>query len=251
MTTGHHSRSGVWISADFRDNLIIDRYDPVFASMRASKRKHLHSANSEDAVTWNVFRSLRQVDPAAWLPALFGAAFPGQVHPHSEHATVELWKTVSPPPSLRLDADEGESEVDVVIETPSWVWFVEAKLRGDISTRTAARGDRDQVLRNLDVGSYYAGVRLFYFSLLVANRTRSEAGAKAVAEYASLARPRELLAAHRPDGLRNLSGVSLLTWGDLGDVLDDAAAAAVRPDEREYAARARDWMAEKGLGRPV
>jgi len=67
---GHVSPSGVFIAEDFRTNLIIDRYDPVFADMRASKLKHLRSANSEDAVTWNVFRSLRQIAPQAWLPVL-------------------------------------------------------------------------------------------------------------------------------------------------------------------------------------
>ena len=44
---GRLSPSGVQIAADFRDNLIIDRYDPVFAGMRASKLKHLRSADSE------------------------------------------------------------------------------------------------------------------------------------------------------------------------------------------------------------
>jgi hypothetical protein len=34
---GHLTPSGVLIAADFRANLIIDRYDPVFADMRASK----------------------------------------------------------------------------------------------------------------------------------------------------------------------------------------------------------------------
>jgi hypothetical protein len=70
------SPSGVRIADDFRDNLIIDRYDPVFADMRASKIKHLRSANSEDAVTWNVFRSLRQIEPSVWLPPLWEQAFP-------------------------------------------------------------------------------------------------------------------------------------------------------------------------------
>lgn len=50
------SAGGVRLADDFRDNLIIDRYDPVFASMRGQKLTHLRSENSEDAVTWNVFR---------------------------------------------------------------------------------------------------------------------------------------------------------------------------------------------------
>src|ERR1700694_2901124 len=75
------SPSGVRIATDFRSNLIIDRYDPVFADMRASKIKHLRSVNSEDAITWNVFRSLRQVDPAVWLPRLWTEAFPSTAAP--------------------------------------------------------------------------------------------------------------------------------------------------------------------------
>lgn len=46
---GQLSPSGAWIAEDFRSNLIIDRYDPVFAAMLASKIKHLRSVNSEDA----------------------------------------------------------------------------------------------------------------------------------------------------------------------------------------------------------
>jgi hypothetical protein len=33
---GHLSPSGVFIAADFRRNIIIDRYDPVFADIQAS-----------------------------------------------------------------------------------------------------------------------------------------------------------------------------------------------------------------------
>lgn len=57
---GKRSKSGVFVCGDFRDNLIIDRYDPVLAALRGSKIKDLRSENSEDALTWNVFRSLRK-----------------------------------------------------------------------------------------------------------------------------------------------------------------------------------------------
>jgi hypothetical protein len=92
----------VWIADDFRDNLIIDRYDPVFSSMRANKRKHLRSQNSEDAVTWNVFRSLRQVDVSLWLPSLATKAFGGAVPHPKPPGTVALWLS-APPGRLRHD----------------------------------------------------------------------------------------------------------------------------------------------------
>ena len=94
---GQISKSGVRVADDFRDNLIIDRYDPVFVSMRASKLKHLCSENSEDVVTWNVFRSLRQIDPAAWLPKLVRRGLPGLQPLPAARVTVSLWVAANPP----------------------------------------------------------------------------------------------------------------------------------------------------------
>jgi len=238
--------SGVRVSSDFRDNLIIDRYDTAFVTMRASKVKHLRSENSEDAVTWNVFRSLRQIDPVVWIPSLARAAFPdAQVAP--ERVTVSLWSSVNPPIGLLADGDEGASEIDVVFEAAHWVWFIEAKYRGDISRGTTTRPMRDQVLRNIDVGSYFAGVRQFYFSLLIATERSSPVGVETVRRYANFAQVRGALAPHRPDGLANLQGVGLLTWANLVDVLDQAVAVARRDDERGYAARAAAWLRTKAL----
>jgi hypothetical protein len=242
MRAPHDAKSGVRLAADFRENLIIDRHDPVFSAMRAGRRKHLRSANSEDALTWNVFRSLRQIQPTVWLPELYSTAFRGSRLTHTEHATIELWQPIAPPPALLLDGDEGESEIDVVIETPTVVWFLEARLGSDISLRTTARAERDQVLRHIDMGSYYAGTRKFCYSLLVADEDRSSDGVAAVRRYADPAVVRETLAEHRPDGLTNLVGVSVLRWSEVAEILADAAEGAGREDERAYAQRALAWM---------
>jgi hypothetical protein len=244
---GHLSPSGVWIAKDFRKNLIIDRHDPVFADMRASKIKHLRSANSEDAVTWNVFRSLGQIEPSAWLPRLWQQAFPKIQCPTDLRAVVKLWESAPPPLGLLAGGDEGSSEIDVVIETPTWVWFIEAKLRSDISTGTTTRPNRDQVLRNIDVGSYRAGVREFFFTLLISSKERSPEGCKRIRRYEDTQILQEELREHRPDGLQNLKSVGLLTWAQLGDVLFEAANTASREDEKAYATRAVAWLKERGL----
>src|SRR2546427_8214521 len=103
--TNRFTASGVRVADDFRANLIIDRYDPVFVGMRASKLKHLRSENSEDAVTWNVFRSLRQIDPVVWLPDLARRALPGLASPAVEGAVVSLWVGAKPPSALLAEAD--------------------------------------------------------------------------------------------------------------------------------------------------
>src|SRR5260370_33337666 len=124
---GQMSPSGVWIANDFRETLIIDRYDPVFADMRASKLKHLRSVNSEDAVTWNVFRSLRQIAPDVWLPSLWHCAFPRIPCPLDLKVTVRLWESIATPLGLLAGGDEGISETDVVMDAPTGVWFIEGK----------------------------------------------------------------------------------------------------------------------------
>ena len=107
------------------------------------------------------------------------------------------------------------------------------------------------MLRNLDVGSYHAGVRAFYSSLLVTDAGKSPTGAQAVARYADLETPRSLFRGHRPDGLAKLKAVTLITWSDLTLVLAAAARSARREDERGYATRPFDWMRERGLIRGV
>jgi len=240
------SPSGVEIAADFRDNLIIDRYDPVFADMRASKLKHLRSANSEDAVTWNVFRSLRQITPEAWLGCLWQQAFPSIPCPSDQRVVIKLWQSVPPPPALLVGGDEGVSEIDAVIEAPTWVWFIEAKNTSDISLGTTTRPGRDQILRNIDVGTYYAGVRPFFFSLLVRSEDHSPEGLGRIRKYSDFSAPRSKLE-HRPDGLQNLSAIGQITWGALGSVLEEASTQASREDERSYALRAEGWLRSKGL----
>jgi predicted RNase H-like nuclease len=239
------SKSGVLVHDDFRDNLIIDCYHPDLAAMRGSKRDRLRSENSEDALTWNVFRSLAQVDPRFWLPLLHRQAFPGATAPSPPQiVTLKVWTPVEPPPALRLhQKDEGPSEIDVVIETQFSVWFIEAKYKSDIITGTTNNATRDQIVRNLDVGSWYAGVRDFFFALLVMDEARSPKGVEAVRVCAATLP----MLSHRPDGMVNIKGIGLLRWAGLADILASCERDAPRQQERAYAARAVAWLQEREL----
>jgi Protein of unknown function (DUF429) len=239
------SKSGTRLYDDLRDNLVIDRYHPDLAAMRGSKRERLRSENSEDALTWNVFRSLAQIDPSFWLPLLRSKAFPDAAPPSTPGiVTTHLWKEVHRPPSLRLhQKDEGLSEIDIVIETEVSVWFIEAKFKSDISTKTTNNLTRGQIIRNLDVGSWYAGVRDFYFALLITDEQRSPKGVDVLKKVW----PSVLALPHRPDGMKNVKGCGLMRWRDVADVLQTCGDGAPRDDERGYARRALGWMRERGL----
>jgi hypothetical protein len=45
---------------------------------------------------------------------------------------VRLWESCPPPLGLLAGGDEAASEIDVIIEAPTWAWFIEAKYQSDI-----------------------------------------------------------------------------------------------------------------------
>jgi hypothetical protein len=245
---GTLSPTGVFLHENFRDNLIIDRFDPVLARMRGSKRHQLRSENSEDALTWNVFRSLRQINPSLWMPLLSTKGFNQRLAAEPSEVILELWRTISPPPALlRFQKDEGDSEIDVLIETPDFVWFIEAKYRSDIILKTTSNEMRDQILRNIDVGSYFAGTRDFYLSLLILDEKRSAEGIRKLQTYGALGYDFSSLLQHRINGITNLRGTGLLLWSDIAEALGHCSVHAEREDERVYAKRALDWLALKAI----
>jgi hypothetical protein len=245
---GTKTSSGVFVADDFRDNLIVDRYDNLFAAMRGEKLNHLRSENSEDVLTWNVFRSLQKVDPSIWLPAFFDRALHTALPKQSRVLTLDLWPTLTPPPALRLfQKDEGESEIDVRIEAEGFLCFLEAKYKSDISTRTKNNPDRDQIIRNLDLGTWYAGVRDFYFVLIVIDEARSADGIALLKRYATSRDEVLQRLPPRTDGLKNLKGTGTVTWSDMAGILRQCERAAVHEDERQTARRAADWLASKKI----
>jgi hypothetical protein len=244
MSAFNVTPSGVRVHDDFRANLIIDRYDPIFIAMAGKKIKDLRSENSEDAITWNVFRSLRQIDPQLWLPTIFHAAFGLVLDKPVDRLKIDLWRKFPPPDTIAHP--EGQSEVDIALETRDFVWFIEAKYKSDISPSVKHCADRDQIIRSIDVGSCYAKAKDFYFTLLMLDPELCPVGVGKMSEY--MAQERVCLALpHRPDGRANLKAISQLTWADLASVLADCAHLASRRDERAIANRAVSWLATKDI----
>ena len=209
------SKSGVIISEDFRDNLIISKYDNQLFNMRFEKIDKMCSENSEDVLTWNVFKSLTQINTKLWLPNVFSKTFNVEF-PYDTSVKVDLWKSIEPPKSIiDFQKEEGNSEVDIIIESDKFVWFIEAKYKSDISMRTTNNENRDQLLRNIDVGSFYSGVRDFYFSLLYFNEEKTKNGMDRIELYSNIgAYEFKTMLPHRSDNMENIKGIGKIKWSD-------------------------------------
>lgn len=207
------SKSGVTISDNFRDNLIISKYDNQFFNMRDKKIKNMCSENSEDVLTWNVFKSLSQIDPKLWLPNIFSKSFNAEFS-YNTLVKIDLWKSIEPPKSITdFQGNEGNSEVDIIIESEKFVWFIEAKYKSDIEMRTTNNENRDQLLRNIDVGSFYSGDRDFYFSLLYFDEEKTKDGMERIELYSNIgAREFKTMLPHRSDSMENIKGIGKIKW---------------------------------------
>jgi hypothetical protein len=119
------------------------------------------SENSEDARTWYYFSPLLRDD---WnrnqvLERLIRQSFPEAVSPQIlgaiPSAELIFWRKLSPPPSR--PKREGASEPDVLIRLGNQgLVLVEAKYQSGVSERTTHDETRDQVIRYIDIGSWFA-----------------------------------------------------------------------------------------------
>ena len=119
------------------------------------------SENSEDACTWYYFSPLLHDESrkARVLTNLLAQSFPddvpSQVLKAAPTAELEFWPKLTPPACR--PQKEGPSEPDVVVKIGrEALLLVEAKYRSDVSERTTYDGQRDQVIRLIDVGSWHA-----------------------------------------------------------------------------------------------
>jgi hypothetical protein len=215
------TKSGVMVSDNFRDNLIISKYDNQFIGMRDDKKNKMCSENSEDVLTWNVFKSLAQIDSTHWLPKLFEKAFNSKFS-YDTLVKIDLWKSIEPPPSITdFQKDEGNSEIDITIESKNFVWFIEAKYKSDISLTTTHNENRDQLLRNIDVGSYYSSARDFYFSLLYFDGEKTKEGLNRIELYHDLNIENiKTMLPHRSDKMDNVKGIGKIQWSDIDQKYD-------------------------------
>lgn len=211
------------------------------------RHRILHSPNSEDWVTWNVFQILLSRHPHDWFPILISAArrrnnllnfsFPAFPLPD-----LKLWTLVSAPPAYECSRRaamlasgnavwnargrdpkpvEGESEIEIAIEHPEYLVVIEAKLLHDISPDVTNDPARNQIVRNIDCLIEMAGRRTPMFWMLVRDLEPKRAYVQLMNAYR--ANPALLAAAlpHRaPELLNNIAGnLTTLQWSNFAEYL--------------------------------
>jgi hypothetical protein len=222
-------------------------YSDTLAAMPKSAkvgdlRRMLESPRSEDWLTWNLLNLLLACRPATWWEHLVTCARKANpdvaVSIGPELPQFGFWR-LQPSPKMyeqasrermRVSADplmvarskdpkpvEGNSEIDVVIESKSFLVYIEAKLEADISMRTTYDPRRNQIVRNIDCVLEAATARTPQFWMFVRDVGSGRAYVELIRQYRD--RPEILFheLPHRdPAVLRELArSLVLLTWRDI------------------------------------
>jgi len=210
-------------------------------SKAQDKARVLHSANSEDWMTWNALNLLVLQHPKDWWQRMLAAAMrknPDLRLPAANQPALSFWRAVMSPEEYQNESRrrmlssrnplwetrassrepvEGSSEIDVVVEAADLVVFIEAKLGSDISMNTTYDPHRNQIIRNIDCLLENAGSRSAAFWMLVRDESPARAYVQLMDEYKSdpSALSRDL--PHRsPEKLEAISrNLAILCWSDL------------------------------------
>lgn len=164
------SNARVWKRPE--DHPLLRETDTTHAALQAKLAERLSpriaeglpkilSEHSEDARTWYYFSPLLNDEPQRTRvltnvvrQAFFGAV-PPQVFKDIPGAVIEFWPRLPTPP-IRPKA-EPDAEPDLMIKLgQSAVIFVEAICQAGVSEFTNFDRGRDQVIRLVDTGSWYA-----------------------------------------------------------------------------------------------
>lgn len=228
----------------------------------------LHSAQSEDWVTWNFFRVLLRGCPANWWNRVLQDA--RRRNPELGFLTedrgapvVSFWNLVRSPQEYQEQSRmrmlssrnpiwtaraassepvEGPSEVDVTIETEEVLIFIEAKLGSDISMSTTYDPHRNQIARNIDCLIEKAGHKASAFWMLVRDEDPSRAYVQLMNAYKSdpSLLVRDLPHRNPEDLERVCQSLTTLRWSDFKELVcgadaDPEVAAVKRELERRIA----------------
>ncbi|RUL52253.1 MULTISPECIES: hypothetical protein [Lysinibacillus] len=234
------TKNELLLQQQFRESLIIDKYDPQLAGWGTRRFRPDRSESMEDALTWNVFRSLRQIKPSTWIGPLFRKAFHLDLPYSVNDVQVSLWRRVTPPKDIHLP--DLYYEIDLIIETKEFVWFLLAKYKSDIQIQPYNQRQSNQILRNIDVGLEYTKHRDFYFSLLFVDTYHTPYGQILTKQYQQSEEAILQDLPHRTTEIARLKGLSTLRWKAVHEVLKDIYLFNKCPFEKFVASQAGYWL---------
>jgi hypothetical protein len=196
----------------------------------------------QQALIWNVFRTLELLTPSFWLRRLHTRLTGEAALVSPQIVEVRLWESLSLPPIQRIDGGQESVAVDVVIETEHTLWA----LTSSSGAHPSAVADRAGAI--VDAVAWRAGVRQYSCGVIECHSTH--------APFADVIKDRFSRSAASPALQSNTRGPArprsaawgTIRWSHLAALLLDCRSARNLPAiEQALAANALDWLGVVGI----
>jgi hypothetical protein len=222
------------VSADVREELVIASHHPDRLRRPAPRLGDITDDRFQQALTWNVFRTLELLAPAFWLRRfhLRLTGDPSVVQP--QILRISLWQSLPLPPIQRIDGARPDVPVDVIIETEHAVWTL------IVARRARAENIHERIAEVVDAGGWLAGARELYCGV-IEDDTNTGIGDSLKKRYGRSSASTQLRSASRGPAGPSLKGVGGARWRDLAAILHDCQEADNLPAIQRALAR-NTWM---------
>jgi hypothetical protein len=231
---------GARLAPGVRETFVIAPHHPDRLGRPQGRLGALEHDRFQQALTWNVFRTLELIAPAFWLrrvhTRMTGEASP----PPPQIVRVSLWRPLPLPPIHRIDGARPDVVADVAIETEHAVWTL-------IVAPGSHDGLEDVPAQVADAGAWLAGAREHYLGVIEPHTSDVSFGGVLKRRYARSAESLELRSSARGPARPASTRFGVLEWRDLTAVLQECQEAESLPAiERALARNAVDWLRTVG-----
>lgn len=198
------------------------------------------------ALTWNVFKTLEQIAPSAWMRPLVArcAGLPDDYDSAPHITAVTCWSNLEPAPSAMLRRGRRHGvPVNAIIDTDDTVITVLAPAPSELLDRVLSESAEDGLLDVAEATANLAGTRSAYVTVVLPAEVDEQVWAPRVRQRAERVM-RGIAAGGRSQ--RNLRGIGVTTWNSMHELLADVLAAPfLSKSERRMAATTRQWIGER------
>lgn len=198
------------------------------------------------ALTWNVFRTLEQINPAFWLRPLVArlGAMTDEYDSAPHVCQIACWDWLDPAPSARLRRQRRAAvRADVVIDTDDTVMTFLVPRVDEVTSLVLSDTAEGGLLDLAEATSYKGGVRASYVGIVLPPGADTDVWMTRVNRRG---RAVQRVFAASGYGIRNAGGIGALGWLDLRAILDDAGRAhSLATSERTRATEVSRWMTDR------
>lgn len=190
----------------------------------------------QQALAWNLFRTLELLTPAFWMRLFHTRAFGEPLTPAPQIVRISLWRSLPLPPVQRLDGDRPEAFADVIIETEHAQWTL-------VCASDEERWEAVSRCETLaDAGAWHAGARRHHCGIIDDGTAEPSLREVLRARY-SRSRQSAALRTAVPLLPRSSGTPGVARWSDIAAILKECADAdSLPPVERAIARNAVAWL---------